>query len=419
MRASGLRRRVFGLAAALALLAGSGVAAADTAGSGLRWTGAWAASPQQANPPIFEPDWSQAGFADQSVRQIVRLSTGGPTVRIRLSNAYGKAPLRLAGATVARAGTGAAVQPGSVRHLTFGHQRAAEIPAGGELASDPALLWTAPLERLAVTLYFAEPTGPATYHWFASATSYRAAGDHRADPEATAFTETTRSWYYLAGVDVGGVLPQDAVVAFGDSITDGAGSTVDADNRYPDDLAERLAAAGRPRGVLNEGIGGNRVLNDSPCFGERATKRFQRDALDQPGVRTVIVLEGINDIGASDRGEFECFTPRPEVTAAQLIAGHRELIAQARSRGLKVIGATLLPYKGAMYYSERGEAVRDEVNSWIRTSGEYDAVVDLDRATADPADPDTLRPAYDSGDHLHPNDAGYHAMAEAFDLSAL
>jgi lysophospholipase L1-like esterase len=206
-----------------------------------------------------------------------------------------------------------------------------------------------------------------------------------------------------------------AVVAFGDSLTDGSFSTPNADNRYPDELAERLVTAGRPLGVLNAGIGGNRVLTDAPGFGEKATARFQRDALERPGVRTVIVLEGINDIGMGEAAG----TP---VTAQQLIDGHRALIRAAHARGVRVIGATITPTKGVPYpgyYTERGEAVRDAVNHWIRASGEYDAVADFDRTLADPADPDRMRPEYDGGDALHPNDAGMHAMADAVDLDTL
>ncbi|WP_199537271.1 GDSL-type esterase/lipase family protein [Spongiactinospora gelatinilytica] len=195
------------------------------------------------------------------------------------------------------------------------------------------------------------------------------------------FTETTHSWYYLAGVDVTGAARRPSgVAALGDSLTDGGGRT-DANDRYPDELAEFLVRQGRARGVLNAGIGGNRVLNDSPCSGDKALTRFRRDALDEPGVGTVVVLEGSNDIGLSESEHF-CFKPNPRVTAAELIAGHRELIRQAHARGIKVIGATLPPFKKAAYFTEHGELVRDELNHWIRTSGAYDAVADLDRAMA-------------------------------------
>ncbi|MET0236630.1 MAG: GDSL-type esterase/lipase family protein [Kibdelosporangium sp.] len=406
------RKTLLTLVTVLGLVVAPAVASAGPAGG---WEGTWAASPQAAGE-VFGPNWSVGGFADQTVRQIVRTSQGGPAVRIRLSNQYGSSPLQVTGATVARTGEGASVRPGSVRQVTFGHARSTVIPAGREIASDAVGLVLRPLEKLSVTLYFAKPTGPVTYHGDAERTSYRAAGDHRSDTSGAAFTETSTSWYLLSELEVVDLSPhRDVVAAFGDSITDGALGGVDIDARYPDALAERLN--GR-RGVLNTGIGGNRVLNDSACFGARAIDRFKADVLSQPHLRTVIILEGINDIGSSEL-EFDCFKPNPRVTAAELIAGHRELIKQARSAGVRAVGATLLPYKGAMYYTERGESVRDELNTWIRTSGEYDAVVDFDRAMADPADADALNPAYDSGDKLHPNAAGYRAMAAAVDLRSL
>ncbi|GAB3507125.1 SGNH/GDSL hydrolase family protein [Amycolatopsis cihanbeyliensis] len=402
---------LLGIFTAAGLLAGPGTAGArPESTSAPDWSGTWSASVMRAGGGLV-PNWSLEGFENQTVRQVVRVSHGGAAVRIRLSNVYGHAPLTVTGATIARSAGGAAVRPDSLRHVTFGRSPSVVIPAGAEVASDLAPLRVEQLGSVTVTVYFAEPTGPATFHADARATSYRAAGDHRADHDGNAFSDTTRSWYYLSGVEVAGVpAPRDAVVAFGNSITGGTASTPDANNRYPDELAERLAAGGRPRPVLNAGISGNRVITD--CVGEKALTRFARDALDQPRVGTVIVLQGINDIGFSEIEDFPC-SPNPEVTSAELIAGHRELIHRARARGIEVIGATLLPYKGAFYYSERGERVRDELNRWIRTSGEYDAVVDLDRHLAAPADQDRLDPAYDSGDHLHPSDAGYHAMAEA------
>ncbi|MCE6997373.1 SGNH/GDSL hydrolase family protein [Saccharothrix sp. S26] len=412
-----MRKLVTTLVAALGIALVPGVAAgsAPAGASGLGWNATWAASPH-APTDSLGPGWGTAGFDNHTVRQVVRISDGGAAVRIRLSNAYGTSPLVVTGATVAQAAQGAAVRPNTVRHVAFRGHRSVTVPVGGDVVGDLAPLPVAALGKVTVTLYLAGKTGPATGHTFASATSWRASGDHRADVAADAFTETSQSWYYLNAVEVVDLDPRrEVVVAFGDSITDGAASTVDADNRYPDELAERL---GGRRGVVNAGIGGNRVLNDSSCFGEKATTRFERDALAQPDVRTVILLEGINDIGFS-QFPIDCTTPNPEVTAAELIAGYRELIGKAHAKGVRIVGGTLLPFKGAGYYTEAGEAVRDEVNAWIRTSGEFDAVVDFDRAMADPADPDALRPAYDSGDRLHPNDAGYRAMAEAVDLSEL
>lgn len=400
---------------ARAASAGHGTAPQPDRGA---WQGGWAASPQ-APTEVFTPNWSQRGFVDQTVRQVVRVSTGGTRARVELSNRYGDAPLRITGATVARTDDGASVEKGSVRRLSFGKGRSVTVPAGSDVTSDAVPFRTHALESLTVTLYLAGPTGPATFHMMSSATSYRARGDHRADHDGAAFTETSESWYYLTGVEVsgGGAPRRDGVVAFGDSITDGVGSTADTDNRYPDELAERFAATGRPRSVLNHGIGGNQVTNDTDWAGEKGVARFAKDVLDEPGVGTVIVLEGINDIGASGAGAVGA--PTPEVSVAQVIAGHRSLIRQAHARGIKVIGATLTPIKGSFYDSAVNEAKRDAVNDWIRTSGAYDDVVDLDRAVADPGDPDSIAPAYDSGDHLHPSDAGYRAMAEAVDLRTL
>ncbi|MFD0689906.1 SGNH/GDSL hydrolase family protein [Actinomadura fibrosa] len=393
---------------------------ASTTGHG--WTGAWATAPQHPTAGPFGPNWSVAGFTGQSVRQIVRAGIGGSHLRIRLSNAYGTGPLRLTGATIARTGDRASVRPGSIRTLTFHGSPSGVIPAGRQTASDELRFPVSPLERLTVTLYFAEPTGPATFHMFATATAYRASGDQRYDTGG-AFdpSDTSTSSYFLTGIDVHGEPGRGTVVAFGDSITDGVGSSTDADDRYPDELTERLAAARRPASVLNTGIGGNRLLNGSPCFGDAAVTRFRRDVLQQPRPRTAIVLLGINDILSNDYDGSGCYNPRPTVTARQIIDGHRRLIRDGHARGIRMIGATLTPYEGFPHYTAAGERLRAQVNRWIRTSGEYDAVVDFDRAVADPADPgrNRIRAAYDSGDHLHPNDAGYRAMAAAVDPRTL
>ncbi|MBC6457387.1 SGNH/GDSL hydrolase family protein [Actinomadura sp. HBU206391] len=417
--------------AALAVPTGSAAASGDRAETGRdrsgAWSGAWSASQHKpaVGTPWDGPNWSIPGFtADQSVRQVVRVTTGGSRVRIRLSNRYGTGPLRVAGATIAKAGHGAAIRPGTVRRVTFGRSASTTIPAGRDATSDAAWLVTAPLEKLTVTLYFAKPTGPATFHELGLTTTYRATGDRRFDQDAGAFAgETSHSWYYLTGVDVaGGAHRADGtVVTFGDSITDGFGSTPGADNRFPDELAERLTGAHRPMGVLNAGIGGNMLLTDSLCIaGEKGLTRFARDVADRPSVRSVIVLLGTNDIGLGDR-DFGCGA-FPLMTAPRLIEGHRALIRAAHSRGIKIIGATLPPFKGAEpYYDEAGEheKVRDAVNQWIRHSGEYDAVVDVDKVLADAGDPDALSPAYNSGDNLHPNDAGMKAIARAIDPRTL
>ncbi|NUP39958.1 MAG: SGNH/GDSL hydrolase family protein [Streptomyces sp.] len=375
------------------------------------WQAAWMAAPQRASAG-FEPNWSEEGFSGQSVRQVVRLTAAGSSVRIRLSNDYGPSAVRLTGATVAYAGQGASVRPESVRRLTFGGALSADLPSRGSLTSDPVRLHVRPFQSVAVTFYFAGTTGPATFHSQAYATSYRAQGDHAADAAATAFAQATHSWYYLSGIDVNGGQDghNDGVVAFGDSITDGFGSTRDANGRYPDELAEQLAAKGQARPVLNAGIGGNLVLNDSAWYGDHSAARFRRDVLDQPGVDTVVVLQGVNDIGFSE-SDTPTYKPAPVVSAAELIAGHRRLIRLAHAKGVKIVGATLLPFKGSDHWGEHAATVSHAVNQWIRTSGEYDAIVDLDRTMAAPGQANVLNPVYDSGDHLHPNDAGYTAMA--------
>lgn len=410
---------------AAALLAAAATTATPAAAHGNPWHGAWAASPQTATHTDWFPNWSEEGFRDQSVRQVIRAGAQGSELRVRLSNAYGKTPLRLTGATVAKSAGGAALRPGTVRPLRFGGAGQATLPAGAELSSEPVSLPVQAFEQLTVTLYFQGPSGPATFHNVAMATSYRADGDHLRDAAGEAFSapgNQSFSWYYLAGVDVRSPAApgprRSAVVTFGDSLTDGFGATPGADRRYPDALAARLAARGAARPVLNAGIGGNKVLTDSACFGESALNRFRRDALGRPDTGTVIVLEGTNDIVQPDGPQDRC-TTGPRVSAQQIIDGHRELIREAHARGVRIIGATIPPFGGSGYWTARGDEVRAEVNRWIRTGGAYDAVVDFDRAVADPEHPEQLKAEYAFADRLHMNDAGYRAMADAIDINAL
>ncbi|MFI6793059.1 SGNH/GDSL hydrolase family protein [Nonomuraea sp. NPDC050383] len=376
------------------------------------WTTSWGAAAQWPTPSTsyYGPHWSEEGFADQTLRQIIRLSTGGTTVRVNLSNVYGKTPLTIDAAAVAKSLKGAAT--GAASLLTFNGHPSIVIPPGQQQLSDPVRLRVRNLEKLAITLHFIQPTGPATFHHFAQATSYLAKGYHLIDPNPAAFTGTSNSWYYLTGVQVSGGTPTTSVALFGDSLTDGVGSTIDADNRYPDQLAERLAARPRPLGVINAGIGGNRLLTDSPEYGQNGLARFQRDVLDRPGVRSVIIMQGVNDLAEWNKPQ--------QATAAQLISGHRRLIQSAHAKGLTVIGATIMPMKGSdLAYSQPAEAVRDQVNHWIRTSGAYDHVVDFDRVVRAPADSDAVRAEYDSGDGIHLNDAGYDAIARSINLDIL
>lgn len=410
------------IAAATAALAATfltGSASASRQQPAMHWSASWTSAMQQpvASSPAMGENWSMAGFSDQTVRQEVRVSGGGNVTRIRLSNLYGTEPLRLAGATIAESAGGAAAEPGTMRSLTFRGRRPVIIPAGQVTASDATGLHVAPLESLTITLYFAAPTGPSTFHEDGLTTTYQATGDHARDSGAAAFGgPASHSYYYLTGVDVATRGPQ-TVVAFGDSITNGHNSTVDGNDRYTDALAERLIAAQSPLSVANAGITGNLLLHQLPCFGETGITRFERDALDQPGVRTVIVMEGSNDIWDS-QGDYGCGTT-PAVTAGQIIDGFRALIDAAHARGIRVIGATILPFKASYEQPadfERAEAIRQTVNNWILGSGAYDAVADFAAAVADPADPQQLNPSYDSGDHLHPNDAGYRAIAAAINI---
>ncbi|WP_434096418.1 SGNH/GDSL hydrolase family protein [Streptomyces mobaraensis] len=396
----------------------AGTAAPVGGAAGTTWAAGWSAAVQRPSAGFGE-NWSESGFTRQSVRQVVRVTGGGTSVRIRLSHRYGTGPLTVDGAALALSAGGAAVRPESRRALTFGGAPSVRIPAGGEVVSDPVELRVAAFDSLALTLYFDGPTGPVTFHSQAWADSYRATGDRTEDASGAGFDEVTHSWYLLSDVELSGEgAAEAAVVALGDSITDGFGSSVGANGRYPDALAERLAAAGRPWAVLNAGIGGNLLLHDSPWFGERPSARLERDVLDKPGVRAVIVHVGLNDIGFSEV-DLPMYKPSVEVSAEELIAGYRELIRRARERGLKVIGGTILPFKGSEYHTPRAEAKRVAVNEWIRGSGEFDAVADFAAVMTSAEDPEVLSPAYDSGDRKHPGDAGYRAMAEAVDLAAL
>ena len=379
------------------------------------WVTSWSASPQPAARSRLDDGGTlaMAGFDDQTVRDIVFTSVGGDPIRIGLTNLYGTSPLLVGRVTVGVAGPGAAVQPGTIHPVTFGGSASLLIPAGAQVLSDPVAMRVQPLQDLAVSVYLPGPTGPATFHHYAQQVNWVSApGDHAAEEDAGAFTLPVQSWYYVSELVVRSPGPAGTVVAFGDSITDGVGAVADTNGRWPNDLARRLDADGSALSVADEGIGGNRVLTGARCCGASAEARFQRDVLDQPGVRDVIVLEGINDIGFSAR-------PGPGFGAAQIIAGYRQLIAQAHARGLRIFGATLLPFQGAGSYSAAGEAEREAVNAWIRTSGAFDGVIDFDTVMRDPADPLRLNPGYDSGDHLHPDGAGYQAMADAISLDML
>jgi lysophospholipase L1-like esterase len=379
------------------------------------WVGTWATSPAQQLGLRTERYAAKLEFTNQTLRQIAHVSIGGDTVRVRLSNAYGKEPVQIGAAHVALRAQGAAIVAGSDRALTFGGRKSAVIPPDAPLVSDAVKLTVPAGADLVVSLYFPETTTGAGIHYAALQTAYIGAGDQTAAADFTP-SGTITSWVFLNGVDVMAPAASAAVVTFGDSITDGAASTVNTNHRWPDVLAARLAPLGI--GVVNAGIGGNRILNDPASqvrFGVNALARFDRDVAAQAGVKWVILLEGINDLGHAGAESL----PSERVDADDIIAGMKQIIERAHTRGLKIYGATVLPFerpRADSYYSPDKDAQREKVNAWIRTSGAFDAVIDFDKATRDPAHPSRIAASNDSGDHLHPGDAGYKVMGESIDL---
>jgi lysophospholipase L1-like esterase len=391
-----------------------------------QWVGSWAASP--VAPTLNFGGVSGRGFDHQTLRLVVHPHLSGSPLRLRLTNTFGKDTVTLGPIYVGVRATGAAIVPGTNRVATFGDVRTVSIPAGAEVLSDQVEVDVQAEQDLVVSMYAPAPTGPATYHPDAHQANYLAAGNHTTEPDGAAFTTTLTSWFFLDGVEVRASSGAAAVVALGDSITDGAGSTFSTNHRYPDFLAQRLLAQpDNELSVLNEGIGGNRLLNDSPCLGVSALNRLDRDVLAQHGVRTVILQEGINDIAFSfftsenpiPGVPLDCFLPNDDVSPAQLISGYQQIINRVHAAGLRILGGTLTPWQGSSPYSDAREATREAVNDWIRTSGAFDGVVDFDLALRDPANPLRLLPAYDSGDHLHPSDTGNAAMADAVNLNLL
>ena len=311
------------------------------------WVSTWAASPQVATPGSL----SATGFNDQTVRNVVFSSVSGGVVRVRFTNTFGTTPLQIGSASIAVAGTGAATS-GPAVPLTFGGQSSIQIPDGAEALSDPVRLRVPALQDLDVSVYLPQATGAATQHSDAQQVNYVASGDQTRDSSGSPFTTQTQSWYFVDAVDVTGQRNDlGTLVAFGDSITDGFQSTVNANARWPNDLARRLDAGRETLAVADEGISGNRVLNDSLCCGVNALSRFDRDVVDRAGAKEVILLEGINDIGFSDFGDNPLTNPNTDVSAAQIIAGYQQIIAQAHAAGLKIFGATLTPFNGAAYWT--------------------------------------------------------------------
>ena len=363
---------------------------------------------------------SSLHFKDQTLRQVARVSVGGARVRVVLANTFGTQPLRIGAAQVALKGKGAAITAGSNRVLTFGGITQPLVPAGALLVSDPVDLPVPDFADLVVDIYLPDDTAaaksPVTFHPASWQVNYVSGPGNHAGAVTFPVAATTAyrrsdglpsaSSFFLSRVEVEAPQAAGLLVAFGDSITDGTQSGIDQNLRWPDLLAGRLAAAGIRMSVVNGGIGGGRVLEDG--VGPNALARFDRDVLAQPGVTHVTVLEGVNDIGVGGA--------KPSPSVAELISGHKQLIARAHARGLRIYGATLTPFEGAAYWTPEGEAKRQALNEWIRTGGAYDAVLDFAAVVQDPARPTKSRPEYDSGDHLHPSSAAYAAMANSIDL---
>ena len=385
------------------------------------WVQTWGAAPL---PPTaaMGPFPATPSFNNQTIRQTVRVSVGGERIRIRFSNEYGTKPLIIAAAVVALSDEKGNIQPGTQRRLLFSGQPGTSIPAAAPFLSDPVDLPVKSLGSLSISLYVPEDTGQCTCHQTGVQNAFvSGSGDFTDKPFTPAQTLQLRA--FISGVEVESRKTTRAVVVLGDSISDGVGATLDANHRWPDLLANRLEAKqANTWGVVNMGISGNRVLGDGA--GQSALARFDRDVLATPGVKVVIIFEGVNDLGISygnPQGPMaELFKARAasaKVTAESMIAGYRQLIARAHLKGLKVLGATITPYRGAFYYTPEGEAVRQAINTWIRTSHEVDGVIDFDAVMRDPGDPTQIKEGFHFGDHLHGSDAGYAAMAAAIDLA--
>ncbi len=402
------QRRMLAVVASAALL---GAAAPAAWADG--WIASWGAS------DVF-PIGQQINY--QTLRQIVRLSAGGKQVRVRFSNETGLYPLVIGAAHIAKPapdGPVGTIDAASDQALTFGGLGGTTIPPGAAALSDPVDMDVAPLSTLAISLFVPRWTGPSVIHPDGMATTDISGEGDFTVATAIPSPKTSTSRFFLNEVDVNASGQPAVVVALGDSITDGYRSEVDANHRWPDRLAERLAArpSAEPVGVVNEGIGGNRILHDHPedLFGPNALARLDRDVLSVPGLRWVVLMEGINDIGHSTSADL----PEQDVSAEEIIAGMKQIIARVHQQGAKIYGATLTPYEGTTFhgfYQPEGEAKREAVNAWIRSGGSFDAVIDFDAAVRDPDHPTRIRADYDVGDHLHPNDDGYRAMGDAVDL---
>lgn len=399
--------------AALSSLAGSAESSCGKACQG-NWVAAWGTAQQLAVPARAIP--SAVAYpqkvAAQTVRMVARVTLAGKAVRVALSNSFGYLPVRIEAAQVARLAEGGAIRSGSNVALTFGGSTSVMLAPGAQIYSDPIVFEVPAQADLAVSLFLAEDSGPTTAHPIGLRTAWLAPGNQVSAGKLQGASQF-RSYLWLAGVEVLADPKAAAIIAYGDSITDGFSTTPDADMPWPSILARRLAGQRNqpPRAVINMGISGNRVLREGA--GSSALARFDRDVLSRPGARWVLLLEAINDIGYS---AIAGLPASEKTTAEEIIGGYRMLIGRARLHGLSIIGGTLTPFEGVNTFTEAGEAMRQAVNKWIRDSGEFDAVVDFDAAIRDPAAPRRMRAQFDAGDHIHPNDAGNKAMADAIDL---
>ena len=380
---------------------------ANAAENEAHWVGVWAAAPR--NLPVPASDQS---MTDTTYRDVVHITMGGHAFRLRLTNEFGAAPLKIGGVHIAISAGDGAIKSGTDKRITFGGEPATVIPDGAFVLSDPVEMDAKAFTNLAVSIFVpAQAIKVMTVHPLGNATTYIASGDGLSDVKLTN-PKAVYSWYLLKGIETLADEHSAAIVTLGDSITDGRSSTLDANSRWPDILATRLQNDKQLAGlsVLNAGISGNRILHDFD--GPSALARFDRDVIAQSACKYLIILEGINDIGQTAVPKF----PNQQVGAKDIILGLEQLISRAHEHSIKVFGATIIPYEGAAYYSADGERDRQTVNSWIRTSGIFDGVIDFDKAVRDPSHPTRMLPMYDDGHHLHPNDAGYHAMAGAINL---
>jgi lysophospholipase L1-like esterase len=405
------------LAGALVLSALAGTANAAA------WVSTWAAAPL---PPsaAMGPFPATPSYSNQTIRQVVRISAGGNRVRVRFTNEYGTQPLAIGAARITTADVKGNEQAASAHTLTFAGKPSALIPAGAPLLSDPVDLRTEALATLSISIYLPENTGPCTCHQAGMQTAYVSEAGNFLGKEFPA-KEKSLSRAFISGVEVEATTPTKVIAVLGDSISDGVGSSNDANHRWPDLLAERLVArdAHKSWGIANLGISGNRLLNDGA--GQSALARFDRDILSLPGLSHVIVFLGVNDLGISygnlppgPFGEaFKKMQPAAKPSAEAMIAGYRQLIERAHAKGVKIFGATIAPYEGAMYYSAEGNDVREQINKWMRSSGAFDAVLDFDAAFRDPQKPTQMAIPLQTGDHLHGSDLGYETLAKSIDLS--